>query len=175
MVILPPQGNQNPTARTKYRQIRRCSSEKTFLWGFCDGFIKKRGKDRRKWQEDDISVSPATEPLAKRDCAPELMRGPEFNKPQRVKGIEPPEGLPCRPSKSKNRGFWIRLEPNGAGEGNRTLVFSLEGCCSTIELHPLDGGAYASTRCQWQDGMLRFGVGGASRSKSHGWPEQVRP
>ena len=26
--------------------------------------------------------------------------------------------------------------PNGAGEGNRTLIFSLEGCCSTIELHP---------------------------------------
>ena len=26
----------------------------------------------------------------------------------------------------------------GAGEGNRTLVFSLEGCCSTIELHPRD-------------------------------------
>ena len=24
-----------------------------------------------------------------------------------------------------------------AGEGNRTLVFSLEGYCSTIELHPL--------------------------------------
>src|SRR5580692_10290686 len=29
------------------------------------------------------------------------------------------------------------LENIGAGEGNRTLVFSLEGCCSTIELHPL--------------------------------------
>ena len=36
----------------------------------------------------------------------------------------------------------------GAGRGNRTLVFSLEGCCSTIELHPrrdapqdLSGGA----------------------------------
>ncbi len=28
----------------------------------------------------------------------------------------------------------------GAGEGNRTLVFSLEGCCSTIELHPRRGG-----------------------------------
>jgi hypothetical protein len=28
------------------------------------------------------------------------------------------------------------LEKIGAGEGNRTLVFSLEGCCSTIELHP---------------------------------------
>src|SRR5215218_5205654 len=27
-------------------------------------------------------------------------------------------------------------EKAGAGEGNRTLVFSLEGCCSTIELHP---------------------------------------
>ncbi len=25
---------------------------------------------------------------------------------------------------------------DGAGEGNRTLVISLEGCCSTIELHP---------------------------------------
>ncbi len=25
----------------------------------------------------------------------------------------------------------------GAGEGNRTLVLSLEGFCSTIELHPL--------------------------------------
>ena len=25
---------------------------------------------------------------------------------------------------------------NGAGEGNRTLVFSLGSCCSTIELHP---------------------------------------
>jgi hypothetical protein len=24
----------------------------------------------------------------------------------------------------------------GAGEGNRTLVISLEGFCSTIELHP---------------------------------------
>lgn len=24
----------------------------------------------------------------------------------------------------------------GAGEGNRTLVLSLEGFCSTIELHP---------------------------------------
>src|SRR6204780_4723789 len=28
---------------------------------------------------------------------------------------------------------------SGAGEGNRTLVISLEGCCSTIELHPRGG------------------------------------
>src|SRR3954469_5601401 len=27
---------------------------------------------------------------------------------------------------------------SGAGEGNRTLVISLEGFCSTIELHPPD-------------------------------------
>ena len=27
-------------------------------------------------------------------------------------------------------------EDFGAGRGNRTLVISLEGCCSTIELHP---------------------------------------
>ncbi len=25
---------------------------------------------------------------------------------------------------------------SGAGEGNRTLVISLEGCCTTIVLHP---------------------------------------
>ena len=31
------------------------------------------------------------------------------------------------------------VEIIGAGEGNRTLVFSLEGCCSTIELHPRAG------------------------------------
>ncbi len=34
--------------------------------------------------------------------------------------------------------FWIgtTTKTSGAGEGNRTLVFSLEGCGSTIELHP---------------------------------------
>jgi hypothetical protein len=30
----------------------------------------------------------------------------------------------------------IAVDASGAGEGNRTLVISLEGCCSTIELHP---------------------------------------
>jgi hypothetical protein len=33
----------------------------------------------------------------------------------------------------------IMCERLGAGEGNRTLVISLEGCCSTIELHPHAG------------------------------------
>jgi hypothetical protein len=32
----------------------------------------------------------------------------------------------------------------GAGEGNRTLVISLEGCCSTIELHPRQGTVISS-------------------------------
>jgi hypothetical protein len=30
----------------------------------------------------------------------------------------------------------VSREPVGAGSGNRTRVFSLEGCCSTIELYP---------------------------------------
>ncbi len=34
--------------------------------------------------------------------------------------------------------FVFPLTVYGAGEGNRTLVVSLEGFCSTIELHPLD-------------------------------------
>jgi hypothetical protein len=32
--------------------------------------------------------------------------------------------------------FFVGVGAFGAGEGNRTLVISLEGCCSTIELHP---------------------------------------
>lgn len=33
--------------------------------------------------------------------------------------------------------FYCFCASPGAGEGNRTLVISLEGFCSTIELHPL--------------------------------------
>src|SRR6185312_8266200 len=36
------------------------------------------------------------------------------------------------------RAFKRQKGDSGAGEGNRTLVISLEGCCSTIELHPLN-------------------------------------
>jgi hypothetical protein len=50
----------------------------------------------------------------------------EFRSPPRKRKIvRDPKPL-CR----------IAPEGSGAGEGNRTLVFSLEGCCSTIELHP---------------------------------------
>jgi hypothetical protein len=49
--------------------------------------------------------------------------------------------MPVLQNKTNFNGLYIilvdgRLGENGAGEGNRTLVFSLEGCCSTIELHP---------------------------------------
>jgi hypothetical protein len=37
------------------------------------------------------------------------------------------------------RKLLVFIEDFGAGEGNRTLVISLEGCCSTIELHPRTG------------------------------------
>ena len=37
------------------------------------------------------------------------------------------------------------MENVGAGEGNRTLVISLEGCCSTIELHPRRGDSHRTS------------------------------
>ncbi len=40
---------------------------------------------------------------------------------------------------------WYQKWEVGAGEGNRTLVISLEGCCSTIELHPRTGGGSRRT------------------------------
>ena len=40
------------------------------------------------------------------------------------------------PCATRQRGPVVGTETVGAGEGNRTLVISLEGCCSTIELHP---------------------------------------
>jgi hypothetical protein len=51
----------------------------------------------------------------------------------------PPAGRAVAPREA--RALHARLSPGqavrGAGEGNRTLVVSLEGFCSTIELHPL--------------------------------------
>jgi hypothetical protein len=40
------QASQSATARPKYRQIPRRSSEKNSLLGFCDGFMKKHGKTK---------------------------------------------------------------------------------------------------------------------------------
>jgi hypothetical protein len=54
-----------------------------------------------------------------------------------------PHGPRVVPALAQRRGvaFGGALSPwkiSGAGEGNRTLVVSLEGFCSTIELHPLN-------------------------------------
>ena len=40
------------------------------------------------------------------------------------------------PKSTTNRAAASMANNSGAGEGNRTLVVSLEGFCSTIELHP---------------------------------------
>src|SRR6516165_4917337 len=53
--------------------------------------------------------------------------------------------LPQRPSRNLPEPVFGKVQLRemldfiGAGEGNRTLVISLEGCCSTIELHPHQG------------------------------------
>ena len=49
----------------------------------------------------------------------------------------PTSPLPRECSTPELHGHWaITIYNNGAGEGNRTLTVSLEGFCSTIELHP---------------------------------------
>jgi hypothetical protein len=48
------------------------------------------------------------------------------------------------------------IENFGAGEGNRTLVISLEGCCSTIELHPRRGDSHRTSAIR----SLAFGMTG---------------
>ena len=50
-------------------------------------------------------------------------------------------GLPRLRGRSAEQALLVKQaheseQANGAGEGNRTLVISLEGFCSTIELHP---------------------------------------
>ena len=58
-----------------------------------------------------------------------------FTRGPRPQEHDPKEGRLFGPgyARKKDGGTARKI---GAGEGNRTLVFSLEGCCSTIELHP---------------------------------------
>ena len=51
----------------------------------------------------------------------------------RQEGLEPPTYC-LEGSCSIQLSYWRMW--NGAGDGNRTRVSSLEGWCSTIELHP---------------------------------------
>src|SRR5215510_16421492 len=59
----------------------------------------------------------------------------------------------------------------GAGEGNRTLVISLEGFCSTIELHPPSN--RSSTRPSFTNGSVHFtrllSAPGALKAGGGGW------
>ena len=68
-----------------------------------------------------------------KQAAPMAGRGAAVNRRS-----EPLSPQACQPARSIFHHAPGMLE-NGAGEGNRTLVFSLEGCCSTIELHPRGG------------------------------------
>src|SRR5262245_42073752 len=52
-------------------------------------------------------------------------------------------------------GFQSLAEIAGAGEENRTPVISLEGCCSTIELHPRLG-EHSQTPTPRRHGLLAF-------------------
>jgi hypothetical protein len=75
-------------------------------------------------------------------------------------------GSNCRPLPYKGSALPLShmglLLGNGAGEGNRTLVISLEGFCSTIELHPLGPSRFpAASRLAYSGGggWIRTNVG----------------
>ena len=68
-------------------------------------------------------IERATSPLPRECSTTELHR-----RNPRVSGTE----NPCIAAVFRR----LHHRPAGAGEGNRTLVVSLEGFCSTIELHP---------------------------------------
>ena len=96
-------------------------------------FIVNKKRTGRKWHVRFVFVFPEIVEIkksARRDSNP---------RPQPWQG--------CTPPLSHSRIFILLDE---AGDGNRTHVSSLEGWCSTIELHPhiyLFFVAVASTRC----------------------------
>src|SRR6267142_6366216 len=61
---------------------------------------------------------------------------------------------------------------SGAGEGNRTLVISLEGFCSTIELHPPD--SLSSPACSRPAGAPETGGGGWIRTNVGARPTDLQ-
>src|SRR5919201_7128532 len=60
----------------------------------------------------------------------------------------------------------------GAGEGNRTLVISLEGFCSTIELPPPD--SLSSPACSRPAGAPETGGGGWIRTNVGARPTDLQ-
>ena len=63
--------------------------------------------------------------------------------------------------------IWLEIKcltMTGAGSGNRTRIFSLEGCCSTIELYPPVCAPHAGTCCR----VKRKPAARYARSVPHG-------
>ena len=86
-------------------------------------------------------IEHATSPLPRECSATELHGRVVLDYPARRTRAHslvavPPSDRPVRPVRPARR---PRMAAVGAGEGNRTLVVSLEGFCSTIELHPHSG------------------------------------
>ena len=69
---------------------------------------------------------------------------------------------------------WL-IPSTGAGDGNRTRILSLEGCCTTIVLYPPDALAGRPYSCTLPGGGLArlrrsgFGAAAAARCASDGW------
>ena len=83
-------------------------------------------------------------------------------------------GARCNPHRTGPPGPWRALY--GAGEGNRTLVVSLEGFCSTIELHPRFGVdvKFCYLRCLGSVALLRVIPSGLSYVSQSGGGGRIR-
>ena len=74
-------------------------------------------------------------------ASPNKSSGSRLAKPQDSRnGHSDTKSLPkvATMIKDQNKSAARLSKGDGAGEGNRTLVFSLGSCCSTIKLHPPD-------------------------------------
>ena len=83
----------------------------------------------------------------------------------------------CRPSRALVRSRFQQsagLSKSGAGEGNRTLVVSLEGFCSTIELHPPTSGPMPFGHRRRQPPDVDQGERAGLGCPSHDAPERHR-
>ncbi len=82
-----------------------------------------------KSRSGSVKPSPATLNRVAFDCSSHR----RSKKLARQEGLEPPTYC-LEGSCSIQLSYWRMF--SGAGDGNRTRVSSLEGWCSTIELHP---------------------------------------
>src|SRR5205085_2832075 len=81
----------------------------------------------------------------------------------RIERVTSPLPRECSTTELHGRILGLPSEVAGAGEGNRTLVISLEGFCSTIELHP------PGSSCRSR-GLLCFKPRASAASSFHASP-----